>query len=201
MFRGLRKELFIVWENQNFHPFYNKKTIMLYDYYAAGDFMDAQQPPAGEGNVPPEGPPPQYTPPPSDYPGQYGRPKRDLSKSFTTDNIVKMMALGILLMFLGAMFMALVSTGGPNTFDDKYDKDDDGSVDFDRREDYFDDMRLYETLNDIGTVLGKILMYFGILMLTIALFGGGIVNKDMDKFVRLGMILAAGFVISWSALA
>ena len=163
--------------------------------------MDAQQPPIGEGNVPPEGPQPQYAPPPSDYGGQYGRPKKDLSKSFTTDNIVKMLALGILLMFLGAMFVTLVSTGGPNTYDEKYDDDNDGHVDFDKREDYYDDVRLYDFLNDLGTVAGRILMYFGVAALTIALFGGGIVNKDMDKFVRLGMILAAGFVISWSALA
>lgn len=112
-----------------------------------------------------------------------------------------MLALGILLMFLGAMFIALVSTGGPNTYDEKYDDDNDGSIDFDKREDYYDDVRLYDFLYDLGTVSGKILRYFGILLLAIALFGGGIVNKDMDKFVRLGMILAAGFVISWSALA
>lgn len=112
-----------------------------------------------------------------------------------------MLALGILLMFLGAMFVALVSTGGPNTYDEKYDDDNDGNIDFDKREDYYDDVRLYDFLNDLGTVAGKILMYFGVAVLAVALLGGGIINEDMDKFVRLGMILAAGFVISWSALA
>ncbi len=179
----------------------NKKNYYALSLLPSGDFMDAQQTPIGEGNIPPEGTPPQYAPPPSDYSGPYGRPKRDLTKLFETDNIVKMLAFGILLMFLGAMFIALVSTGGPNSFDSKYDDDNDGRVDSDKQEDYYDDLRLYESLYDVGTVLGRILMYFGVAVLVVVLFGGGIKNNELDKFIRLGMILAAGFIISWSALA
>jgi len=159
--------------------------------------MDAQQPPKGEGNVPP----PEYTPPPADYQPQYGRPRRDLTKTFSKDNIAKAIVFGIALMFLGAMFIALVSTGGPNTYDSKYDDDDNGIVDSDSWDEYYNDLRLYETLYDIGTVVGKILMYLGVAAVAVALLGGGIMNENLDKYVRLGMIIAAGFIIPWSALA
>jgi hypothetical protein len=159
--------------------------------------MDAQQPPIGEGNAPP----PQYTPPPADYGGQYGGQKRDLTRTFTKDNIAKGLVFGILLMFLGAVFIALVSTGGPNQYDAKYDDDDNGNVDPDNWDKYYDDLRLYEFLHDTGTVLGRILMYLGVAAVAAVLLGGGILNEDIDKYARLGMILAAGFIISWSALA
>lgn len=51
------------------------------------------------------------------------------------------------------------------------------------------------TVGDARSV-GYILNSFGIFILTVVLLFGAIVRADMDKFVRLAMILAAAFLIA-----
>ncbi|MEM2839823.1 MAG: hypothetical protein QW505_03770 [Thermoplasmata archaeon] len=51
------------------------------------------------------------------------------------------------------------------------------------------------TTGDARSV-GWILNSFGMFVLTVVLLFGGIVRVDVDKFVRLAMILAAAFLIA-----
>ena len=46
------------------------------------------------------------------------------------------------------------------------------------------------------TQASSALIYIGALLLTGILTAGGLRNKELDKFVRLGMLIAAGLVIS-----
>ena len=56
-------------------------------------------------------------------------------------------------------------------------------------------VNIYARTNDV--IQGSyVLMYLGRMLSSGALIGGGITNKNIDKFVRLGMLLAAGFIIS-----
>ncbi|UCF07798.1 MAG: hypothetical protein JSW28_09185 [Thermoplasmata archaeon] len=175
--------------------------------------MEPQQP-IGEENRPPGGPAPQYGPPPADYSSPYGRPTTDelikqsypkrgssYEKYFQPDRIVMMATLGVFLLFLGTILIAAVTTsGGPNEYDAKYDENDDGRIDSENYDKYIQDKRSYDAIRDIGSIAGKIIAAFGMLILVLALFGGGILNKDFDKFVRMGMIVAAGLIVAWSGL-
>lgn len=44
--------------------------------------------------------------------------------------------------------------------------------------------------------MSYVLRYLGGMFSGGALIGGGIINKNFDKFVRLGLLLAAGLIIS-----
>lgn len=172
------------------------------------------QPQPGSENVPQEGTPSGYTPPPGDYVPPYQRPTTDqlIKSSYPgaklgsnrfqrTDKIVSMITMGVFLMFLGAIIIAAVTTtGGPNLWDSAYDDDDNGSPDPDKWDNYYEDKRSYDTMHDVGVIVGKIVVDFGMLIAVLALFGGGIVNTNLDKFVRIGMIVAAGLIVAWSGL-
>jgi hypothetical protein len=178
--------------------------------------MDQQQQPYGSGEVPPQGPQegqaPGYNPPQDPYSSPYQRPTTDqpiqsnyprtrtpFARLFTTDKIVLFIVLGLFFMFIGAVIITAVSTSdGPRDFDAKYDDDDDGFIDTDKRDNYLEDQRTYWALKDIGTILGRIIISFGMLMTVVALLGGGITNQELDKYVRIGMIIAAGLIIGWS---
>lgn len=141
---------------------------------------------------------PNYPQPPDRPPGAVA----DLTKRFKqTDKVMKLIVFGIIFMFIGTIFISIVSMGGgPNQWDEKYDKNDDGVIDEDKRNNYYKDLRLYDTVRDIGVLIGKIIINIGILILVLALFGGGLVNDDLDKYVRIGMIIAAGLIIGWSGM-
>ncbi len=156
-----------------------------------------------------EGKPPEskpgYTPPPGDYTAPYQSTypgtRPGLNRFQRTDKLVQLIILGVFLMFLGAIIItAVTTTGGPNMYDGRYDKDDNGMVDSDKRDLYYDDLRTYDTIRDVGVLLGKVIVNFGMLIAVLALFIGGIINTSLDKFVRIGMIIAAGLIVAWSGL-
>jgi hypothetical protein len=179
-----------------------------------GDCMDQQQPYQSQ-DIPPQGTqdaqPPSYTPPQDPYAPPYQQPsspppsqssypqgRGNITGLFKTDKMVQMLVLGLFLMFIGSLLITVVSTsGGPNQWDEKYDNDDNGILDNDNRDTYWRDQRTYDMLRDIGTILGSIIISFGMLIVVLVLFGGGIVNQELDKFVRLGMLIAAGLIVAW----
>jgi hypothetical protein len=54
---------------------------------------------------------------------------------------------------------------------------------------------VYATTNEVIHA-SYVLRYLGGMLSSGALIGGGITNRNLDKFVRLGMLLAAGLIIS-----
>jgi MFS family permease len=116
-----------------------------------------------------------------------------------TDKVIQMIVLGIILMFIGGIIIGIVTSGeGPKPYDEKYDGDDDGRIDDDdKTEEYWEDWRLHNGITYVGTLLGTILIYLGMLMAVLALLIGGIVNNEIDRYIRIGMIIAAGFILAW----
>lgn len=168
--------------------------------------MEGQNP-VGSENVPPEGTTPGYTPPPGDYTPPYQAPSRypgvgaGPSRFKNTDKLVQLISMGLFLMLIGAIIIATVTTtGGPNDFDEKYDDNNDGFMDGDQRDDYNRDRESYDGIRDIGVIIGKIVVNFGMLIVVLALFGGGLINSDLDKYIRVGMIIIAGLILIFSGL-
>ncbi|MEE9151914.1 MAG: hypothetical protein V3U20_08805 [Thermoplasmata archaeon] len=179
------------------------------------------QTPQGSENVPQEGTKSDYTPPPEDYSpppeeytqayqgppaqqpgtGSYPHAGAGPGRFRNTDKLVQLISMGLFLMFLGAIIIAAVTTtGGPNEFNEKYDDNNDGFMDGDQRDDYNRDRESYDSIRDVGVIVGKIVVNFGMLIVVLALFGGGLINKDLDKYVRLGMIIIAGLILIFSGL-
>lgn len=179
--------------------------------------MDDKQP-YGREERPPEGPPegtlPDPSPPPEHYQSSYGRPTTEdliqrsypkgrvgLERFLKGDKLVMSIAFGLFLMFLGAIIIGAVSiSAGPQTTDEKYDDDDNGYIDGDKIDNYNRDLEDYQNGRDFGVLLGTIIVNFGILILVVALLGGALINKDMEKFVRFGMVIIAGLILMWSGL-
>ncbi len=166
-------------------------------------------------------PPADYNPPPSDYqigikqqpanmppsggypPAGPGYPQAGFSpeRFFTSDRLPKLIIYGIILMYLGAIIIVAVTTPGPpNSFAEKYDGDNDGNMDSDERNDYNQDRETYDTVRDIGVIVGKIIFNIGMLIILLVLLAGGFINRHLDKHIRLAMILSAGLIIAWSGL-
>ncbi|UCG68745.1 MAG: hypothetical protein JSV09_13215 [Thermoplasmata archaeon] len=163
------------------------------------------QTPQGVENVPQEGTSAGYTPPPSDYaqPYQSSYPgsKVGTNRFKSTDRLVQLIALGLFLMFLGTIIITAVTTsGGPNKYDERYDDNDDGNVDADRWDNYYEDLRGYDAMHDIGRIIGNILISFGIVIVVLALFGGALINKELDKHARVTMIVMAGLILIFSGI-
>lgn len=163
------------------------------------------QTPQGVENVPQEGTSTGYTPPPQNYtqPYQstYPGAKAGTGRLKDSERLVQMIAMGLLLIFLGAIIITAVTTsGGPNYYDEKYDKNDDGQVDTDKWDKYFEDLRGYDAIRDIGRIVGRILVSFGIVIVVLALFGGALINKDLDKYSRVTMIIMAGLILIFSGI-
>lgn len=119
----------------------------------------------------------------------------------TTDKLPILIVFGIFLMFLGAMIMTVVmASGPPYEWDDEYDRDDDGYIDGNKVDDYYKDLRDYKSTRNIGIIIGGILLEFGVLSLVFALLGGGILNKELDSYTRLGMLIAAGIIVALELL-
>lgn len=150
-------------------------------------------------------PPSNYQPgysqaPPQQYPVAPGPGMSTFVGRFRrTDKVIQLVVLGIILMFIGGIMIGIVSSGeGPRTFDEKYDGDDDGHIDDqDKQEEYYEDWRLHNGITYVGKLIGRILIYFGMLLAVLALLVGGIVNEQIDRYVRIGMIIAAGFILAW----
>lgn len=151
--------------------------------------------------------PPMEQPPAEQYP--YSRPSGDdlirrsypkgksgIYKFISTDKIVTFVVIGVFLIFLGSLFIAAIAIPGPpNEFDEKYDDDDDGDIDGDKRDNYTEDIRTYELLRDVLVTLGVIIILLGMMALAMPLIGGGIGNTEIDRNVRIGMLITAGLVI------
>lgn len=56
-------------------------------------------------------------------------------------------------------------------------------------------VNVYARTTDVSQA-SYVLMHFGAMLSSGALTAGGLKHKDFDKFVRLGMLLAAGLIIS-----
>lgn len=119
----------------------------------------------------------------------------------TTDKLSILIVFGIFLMFLGGMIMTVVmASGPPYEWDDEYDREDDGYIDGNKVDDYYKDLRDYKSTRNIGIIIGGILLEFGVLSLVFALLGGGILNKELDNYTRLGMLIAAGIIVALELL-
>jgi hypothetical protein len=161
-------------------------------------------PPQGQYN-----PPPNYSPPPGQYqppyqppPGQQvrGGPskgKNPLKMLMDPENLTKVIALGLFLMFIGAAFFTMImASRPPDRWDEKYDSNHDGSLDTGEYDDYLKDYRGFKFMRSLGIIIGGILLEFGILILLIALLGGAIINQNLDSYSRLGMIVTAGIIVA-----
>ena len=156
----------------------------------------------------PQGYPPQHDPYASTYQrpttdqliqGSYPRGRSQLDRHFTTDKVIRYIVLGLLLMFIGGVIYTLVNTsGGPNLYDKAYDDDDNGNPDADKWDNYYEDRRAYDTIRDVGTIIGKLILTLGMLMTVVVLFGGGITNREFETHIRIAMIIAAGLIVGWS---
>jgi hypothetical protein len=175
--------------------------------------MDQQQP-YGSGNVPPQGSQeqssPGYTAPQDPYapPYQQPSPEQPIQSSYPKggnpfkrlmdpENLTKIIALGLVLMFLGAaIFTTIMASRRPDEWDEKYDSDHNGDIDTGEYDDFIKDQRGYKLMRTIGIVIGGILLELGILFLLIALLGGAILNQNLDSYSRLGMIIAASIIVA-----
>jgi hypothetical protein len=174
--------------------------------------MDQQQP-YQSGEAPPQGAqeaPPGYTPPQDTYTPPYQRPSSDqLIKSsypkgrnslqglVEPERLAKMLALGLVLMFLGAAIFTMVLAGRPpDEWDEKYDSDHNRDIDTGEYDDYLKDYRGFKFMRTLGLIVGGILLELGLLFLLIALLGGAILNTNLDSYSRLGMIIAASIIIA-----
>lgn len=113
-----------------------------------------------------------------------------------------LITLGVFIMFLGAMIVTIfMASQPPNEWDEKYDENEDGNFDDqDKYEQYIKDRRAHKGGRTIGLIFGGILLEFGALLLVVVLIGGGILNEELDHYVRLGMIIAAGIIIAFGLL-
>ena len=100
-------------------------------------------------------------------------------------------ALGLFLMFLGAIIMTIVGTANPP---------DQSDYEMDELDHYIKDLKNHKGLRSSGLMFGGILIEFGILFLAFALLGGGMLNKELDNFTRLGMLIAGGLIIAFELL-
>lgn len=177
-----------------------------------GDFMDQQQP-YQSGEAPPQGAqeaPPGYTPPQGTYTPPYQRPSSDqlikssypkgrggLNGLVDPERLTKILAFGLVLMFLGAAILTVIMVGRPpDRWDEKYDSDHNGNIDTGEYDDYIKDYRGFKFMRTLGFVVGGILLELGLLFLLIALLGGAIMNTNLDSYSRLGMIIAASIIMA-----
>jgi hypothetical protein len=152
---------------------------------------------------------PHEHPPKEEYSSDYSRPSTDelLKRSYSytgggfggflrRDKIVLLVGLSVFLMFLGAVIATMVLVSSPpDRWDKAYDNDDNSIIDGGEYDDYIRDYRDYKGRRDLGLMLGFILLEFGVLIMGFALVGGAISNRDLDKNVRLGMLISAGIII------
>lgn len=164
--------------------------------------MEGQNPVGSESGKS-EGASPGYTPPPEDYAPPYQAPSKypgvvpGISRFQRTDKLTQIIVLGLFIMFLGAAIMTMVMVSRPpDQWDEKYDNDDNGSIDQGEFDDYIKDLRGYKGVRTIGLIIGGILLELGLLFLIVALLGGAILNKDLDNYSRLGMIIAASIIVA-----
>jgi hypothetical protein len=156
---------------------------------------------------PPTEQPPMGQAPSDQYP--YSRPSSDdlvrrsyprgrsgIYRFIATEKIVLFVIIGVFLIFLGSIFIAAVAVPGPpEEFEAKYDDDDDGNVDGDKWDNWIEDNRNYEFVKDIFITLGVICILLGMMGIALPLIGGGVGNTEIDKNVRIGMLISAGLII------
>jgi hypothetical protein len=113
------------------------------------------------------------------------------------ENLTKVIALGLIFMFIGAaVFTMIMASRPPDEWDEKYDSDHNGGVDIGEYDDYIKDYRGYKSMRTLGLITGGILLELGMLFLLLALFGGAIMNQNIDNYSRLGMIIAASIIVA-----
>ncbi|UCE73800.1 MAG: hypothetical protein JSV56_12355 [Methanomassiliicoccales archaeon] len=153
---------------------------------------------SGQSSYPP---PPGYTQPSDQYPApvQTGYPQKKGGLKGLTDpeKIAKLVAFGLFLLFIGAAILtATLVSRPPDQWDEKYDNDENRNIDQGEYDDYLRDFRNYKTMRAVGLIAGAVLLEIGLMLLVIALLGGGIMNSDMDPYARLGMIIAGSIVLA-----
>ena len=140
-------------------------------------------------------PPPAYQPPPQQYPppqsrsgGPFGAVSNPIS-FYSAERIPKLISWGVFFILMGASLIVLVSTtGGPNSDDAKYDNNNDL---------WRQDRLIYDTVKDIGVIIGKIFFNIGMFLTILALVLGGLVSQNLDKHIRISLILAGAFIFAW----
>ncbi len=136
-----------------------------------------QTPAQPQPQQPPQG---QYAPYVHPYPPQ---PRRSAFEGVVKTNpLTNLIALGVILILLGMIMLhaaPLTTNYGSNPPDDS------------RR--IADDQAFGNTLTAIGNILTDLGLFFiaGFLMLA------GILRKDMDKLVRVGLLIAAGVILGF----
>lgn len=108
---------------------------------------------------------------------------------------------GIILMLAGGIFGHAMDQVWkyPSGDDDKYDGDNDGvpdsaskSEDLDKDQDSFELRRTVDRgLENIGTYF----FLFGLVLLILGFLVGGLMCNDLPDLVRMGMIVAVGFLV------
>jgi len=53
-----------------------------------------------------------------------------------------------------------------------------------------------QTVNNTGVLINGILTSLGLVGIGFLLLGGGLLNKDFDKYIRIGMIISGGLVLA-----
>jgi len=118
----------------------------------------------------------------------------------STKLIIMLVIAGVVLMMTGGFLGHAMDQiwKYPLGTDDPYDDDNDGVVDTDERkdldksQDWFEARRTWDrALENVGTFLFLI----GITLLIIGLLLGGIMCNELPDMVRLGMIVAVGFMV------
>lgn len=114
--------------------------------------------------------------------------------------VVGLVITGIIFMMLGGMFGHVMDQVWkyPNGDDKKYDGDNDGLIDTGKGTDLDEDRDRFELRRTWDRALENIGVYFflfGICLLIIGFLVGGLMCNDLPDMVRLGMIVAVGFLV------
>jgi hypothetical protein len=99
----------------------------------------------------------------------------------------KAIIVGIILIMIGGILfniLGLIDTPNRSEY-----TDDEHEI-FERdQEHYFDNMRMY-------SAIGKLIMLFGVIILSLGLIIGAIKDHNLPENVRLGMLIAMSIIIS-----
>ncbi len=122
-------------------------------------------------------------------------------KSVGKGLVAALVITGIILMLAGGIFGHAMDQVWkyPSGDDDKYDGDNDGSPDsVSKAEDLDEDRDSFEFRRTVDRGLENIGTYFflfGLVLLIIGFLVGGLMCNDLPDLVRMGMILAVGFLV------
>jgi hypothetical protein len=127
--------------------------------------------------------------------------KKDGKKGLGKGLVIGLVIAGVVLMALGGILGHAMDQVWkyPEATDDKYDGDNNGAVDstskaetLDIDQDNFETRRTWDrALENVGTfayILGMVILILGLLL-------GGLACSDLPDVVRLGCVVAVGFMV------